>query len=245
MAELLVGVLEQTKWKKNPSLYNVASKLFCKVVREKLDEPTKKELKPQINKIKKLFKQFKEKEMPEAYQSEKSDKKHHNGSSLKKLEAKNSKIKASDLKKIPKVQYAGRTLRSTTWAEFRDDGSIRKKGFSRSASLTSKRIFVMDRFGQFYMSKDISGSAKNGKKAIKHSSFLNGNPVAGAGEITCNKSGTTVKLTNESGHYQLDEPEMRQVLKALKRHGVNVDAIDVVIKNSQGTRTLKGSALIG
>ncbi len=228
-AKLLVDILTKLEWQTDSKIYNVASALFCDVVRAPLDDKDKKALKSQIKEIKKLFSQFQEKEMPKDYQSERKDKDHHNGSQVKKLVEKGKNTK-KNLEKIPQVKYAGRTLRAETWTSFRDSGTIRKKGFSRGSSDNQSRIFVMDRFGQFYLSKDISGNARSGEKAIKHSTFFNGRKVAAAGKITCNKKGEVVKITNESGHYRPGEFEMDQVKVALQRHGVKVDGIKVEIR---------------
>lgn len=252
MAELLVGILKQCKWKKDPELYNICGRLFCKVVRDRLDKNIKKDLKGQIKEIKKLFKQFEVKKMPDAYQSEKSDKDHHNGTDLKKLAKKGKvvvkgerlEIDEKDLKKIPEVQYAGRSLRVKTWVNFRNDGTIRKAGFGHSKKNQITKIFVMDKYGQFHISKDIQGDAKAGKKAIKHSTFFNGKPVAAAGKMICNNDGKIVKVTNSSGHYEPGKFEMRQVAKSLMHHGANVDDITFEIQKGDKKKTYKGKDLV-
>jgi hypothetical protein len=229
MARILIDILERAPWKKDPKVYNLASVLFKQVVRGKYKKRTKDELKPYIKQIDKLFSQFKTKAMPKKYQIEKNDKEHHNASPIKVYTTHRGKVKADkkELKKSTKVKYAGRTMRLDTWVSFRDDGTIRKKGFSRSSKDISARIYVVDCYGQFYISKDISGS-KN-EKAIKHSSFFNGNPVAGAGKLYCNNDGKIIKITNSSGHYQPGKEDMRQTLLALKRHGTDLSKIKVVL----------------
>jgi hypothetical protein len=204
----------------------------------------RKDLKPQIKKIKELFAQFEEKEMPEVFQSEKSDKKHHNGTGVKRLIAKGKDVKSKDLKKIAKVQYAGRTLRSKAWVDFRDDGSVRKAGLSRSSKSEPKRIYVMDRYGQFYQAKDYPGNAEKGKKATKHSTFFNGRPVAGAGKKTLNNGGVILRINNDSGHYEPGKAEMIKVLKGLKRHGADLSKIEVDLKTKEGTQQINAAELL-
>jgi hypothetical protein len=227
-SELLINILKTQSWKENPRLYNLTSMLFKQVVRGKYDDLTKTALKPSVIKIKELFEQFQEKPMPDAYMVEKHDKEHHNGSQLKKYVVGESiVISESDLEKIPQVKYGERDFRFDTWVLFGEDGRVIDRGFSESENDEIERIFVMDRFGQFYMHEDIPGG--NGEKAIKHSSFFSGRPVSGSGKFVFNKDGQLIKITNSSGHYRFGEDEMLQTLLALKRHGVDLTNVRVVL----------------
>ncbi len=63
-----------------------------------------------------------------------------------------------------------------------------------------RAMFVMDRHGNFYASVDHEVGR------LHHSSFLGGNPVAGAGELEV-RDGVVRVVTRKSGHY-MPTPEM-------------------------------------
>lgn len=94
---------------------------------------------------------------------------------------------------------------------------------------------MVDSYGQFYVSKEIKGS--KARKAIKHSTFFRGEPVAAAGTIQCNKKGKIVKITNDSGHYQPGKKEMRNALLALKRHGDDLAHVKVELRENKKKKT--------
>jgi hypothetical protein len=79
-------------------------------------------------------------------------------------------------------------------------------------------IFVMDEYGNIY------ASTKHEFASFHHSSFLSGQPVAGAGEIKV-KNGSIVEITDRSGHYRPAPPYLDQVLNQLKHDGVDTSTI--------------------
>jgi len=81
-------------------------------------------------------------------------------------------------------------------------------------------IFVMDKSGNIYASK----TQTVGK--FHHSSFLSGDAVATAGEISV-KDGNITQITRRSGHYQPEEEHMGQFVDKLKSSGIDVSKIDI------------------
>jgi hypothetical protein len=80
-------------------------------------------------------------------------------------------------------------------------------------------IYVMSPNGELY-----SHAHKVG--LFHHSSFLEGLPTAGAGEIKV-EGGSIKHITNKSGHYLPDKQNMVQVLEELVSRGVNLSGIKV------------------
>lgn len=237
LARILIDILHRAPWKHDPKVYNLASLLFKQVCRGKYKHKTEKKLEPYIEDIRALFVQFSKKNMADFFKAEKNNSSHHKPSvhDVRMLSHGKQKIDKKNLKKREKVKYSGKTWRFKKWVWFRDNGSIRKQGFSRSKKSTSERIFVVDAFGQFYISKEIKGSKD--KKAIKHSTFFRGEPVAAAGTIQCNRKGKIVKITNDSGHYKPGKKEMRNALLALKRHGEDLSQVKVEFREGKKKRT--------
>ena len=79
-------------------------------------------------------------------------------------------------------------------------------------------IFVMDEYGNIY------AAPEHVRGAFHHSSFLAGQPVAGAGEIKV-VDGVVMEITDRSGHYQPAPPYLDQVLNQLKYDGVDTSTI--------------------
>ena len=79
-------------------------------------------------------------------------------------------------------------------------------------------IYVMDGNGNIFASK----TQTVGK--FHHSSFLAGEPVASAGEITV-KDGYIKAITRRSGHYQPTEAQSNQLLTQLRTNGVDMSGI--------------------
>lgn len=76
-------------------------------------------------------------------------------------------------------------------------------------------IYVMDKNGEFYAHKNTEN--------IFHSSFLSGEPVAGAGTIFIQK-GKVIRVDNSSGHYRPGPEHLQQTIKQLKSLGVMKDS---------------------
>jgi hypothetical protein len=92
-----------------------------------------------------------------------------------------------------------------------------------AASLHSdeaRAIFVMDVRGNIY------ASLRHAKGEFHHSSFLAGDPVAGAGEIVV-ENGYLRMISNRSGHYRPNQEINRQVVENLRGLGVNTDRVVV------------------
>ena len=81
-----------------------------------------------------------------------------------------------------------------------------------------KAIFVMDETGRFFASK------RQARGEFHHSSFLAGEPVAAAGEITVDQ-GVVKAVTLKSGHYKPREFFMDQFSTELGRRGVDTSGI--------------------
>ena len=105
------------------------------------------------------------------------------------------------------------------------DGSLRRASdgslFDTSAGKTAwsgngRAIFVMDGNGNLYASPD----QKVGH--THHSSFLGGDPVAGAGEIEV-RDGKLVAMTDQSGHYKPKAEANDRTLQSLRDQGLLTD----------------------
>jgi hypothetical protein len=90
--------------------------------------------------------------------------------------------------------------------------------YSSGVPLDSKGkeyIYVMDKFGNFYLSSDhLFGQ-------FHHSSFFAGEPVAAAGEIYI-KDGRILEINRRSGHYLPSNDAFKNALSELSRHGVDL-----------------------
>jgi hypothetical protein len=107
-----------------------------------------------------------------------------------------------------------------------------------------KHIFVMDGEGQVF--------AKGAQSALNerddtgrsvhthHSSFLAGEDVAGAGEMSVNRQGFVTEITDRSGHYKPGEQQTTQTLDELENKGVNLDNVKFTM--DRGEDKTKGMA---
>lgn len=91
---------------------------------------------------------------------------------------------------------------------------------STAHSGCGRAIFVMDRQGNVYAST----VQEVGK--FHHSSFLAGQPVAGAGELVV-ENGVVKLISNKSGHYRPTAEMNEQVLKTLEAQGIDVSKVDL------------------
>lgn len=82
-------------------------------------------------------------------------------------------------------------------------------------------IFVMDKYGNLYL----SNVQEVGR--FHHSSFLDGQPVAAAGEMEV-RNGELVGITDKSGHYKPDPGLLQQAMGKMKQQGVNFDHVNIV-----------------
>ncbi len=85
--------------------------------------------------------------------------------------------------------------------------------------------FVMDEAGKLSLFNHSDGS-----DGIKHSTFSKGKPVIGAGELRI-ENGKLTHLTAHSGHYKPRAADMANVLRALAKQGINVEAVKVLMSN--------------
>lgn len=224
---VLLTLLKSTAWKHNPAHFNLASKLYKQVKKSKT---TRKACSEEIKTIKALFEQFKTREMPKDIQKfEKKSKGHPNGtqglSKMKELERKGGKSKKKIEKKakrsVKSVHYFSQDERIKHLALFNNDGSMK---LPKAVKDHSKLMYVVDKYGQFYVSEEKTVH----KKVIKHSSFLKGHPVAGAGSLSlCPRTHTIVQITDSSGHYRPGKEELKNTLTALMRSGVDLAKVDV------------------
>ncbi len=135
-------------------------------------------------------------------------------------------------KKKEQVEYTDTYGRSKYAVHFDRNGNIQSP-----KKLPKKCLYVVDKYGQLFLRKI--------KKGIKHSSTFSGRPIAGAGEITFDKK--TKKITsinNDSGHYRPKDPEMKNTLTALKRHGVDLSTITVSMGTGSKAVQTKASSWV-
>jgi|GEM_PF-1102613 len=126
------------------------------------------------------------------------------------------------------VKYFDEHERGDFLVEIRDGRLFYKKsGLLISANregggVALPPIYVMDGTGNLY----IYPGHHPGK--INHSSLLAGAPVSSAGEIWL-KDGKILGLNNLSGHYQPRREYYRQVLRQLRRSGIDIESIPKVL----------------
>lgn len=77
-----------------------------------------------------------------------------------------------------------------------------------------RAIYTMDQHGNIYASN------YQGAGDFHHSTLANGEPVAGAGELTV-KNGKVTLVNNTSGHYQPGLSQLQNITDELKANGVN------------------------
>lgn len=101
-------------------------------------------------------------------------------------------------------------------------------GFDTGTSTWTKdgrgrAIYVMDGHGDMYAAVADSPETKN----LRHSSFLSGGPVAGAGEIEV-VNGDLMFISRSSGHYRMSPEYLLQVVDRLraKRLALKPEHID-------------------
>jgi len=82
----------------------------------------------------------------------------------------------------------------------------------------SRAIFVMDKHGSIYASK------QHEYCQFHHSSFLSGAPVASAGEIEVER-GLLKLISNQSGHYRPPLALAKQTIEELERQGAMLDGV--------------------
>jgi hypothetical protein len=88
-------------------------------------------------------------------------------------------------------------------------------------------VFVMDSQGNMY------AAPEHEFRSFHHSSFLQGEPVAGAGEIKVS-NGNIEAITSTSGHYRPGPEYLAQVVAELERQKVDVSAITDATGQSEG-----------
>lgn len=221
IAEEIISVIKTPDWRNNPVSYNKLSRLYRKYEEKTASKKVRKNCKETSREIKESLSQFKTKKMPEMVKSiEKHSGIHVNGTQAVKVISKGvSSGKA--LKKLPKVSYFDKKTRLKYLASFTNDGKI---VLPKDLKGEKKVIYVVDRFGQFFVAKDAS---KVDGGLIKHSSFLGGRAVAGCGTLSFSKDGKIKKIDDDSGHYCPGKPELTNAITALGRHGVSLDTFEV------------------
>jgi hypothetical protein len=93
-------------------------------------------------------------------------------------------------------------------------------------------MFVMSMSHRLYCGISGSGSVSEGhyagmKKVTYHSCFLRGMPVLCAGTIDF-ADGKIVRIQNDSGHYQPQDPALAKMLQHLKTIGVDIRGVTVI-----------------
>lgn len=95
-----------------------------------------------------------------------------------------------------------------------------------------KHIFVMTKDGDIrqadpWANKKVEQRSTGGHLGlVNHSSFVDGEGVAGAGELKVN-DGSLEQLSDNSGHYQPDGKMMAQTIDQLEKKGVDVGNVDL------------------
>lgn len=68
-----------------------------------------------------------------------------------------------------------------------------------------------------------------------HSSFTNGGPVLGAGEIQTAPDGTLILISSKSGHYKPTAMQFHNTLQFLESHGVELSKVGLIENGSSGS----------
>jgi len=88
-------------------------------------------------------------------------------------------------------------------------------------------IFVLRDDTLYAAPKRKRSDRNNGMKRFHHSSFFAGKAVSSAGILFINEKGVLVKLYPHSGHYRPGDNELLRILQYLKKHNINLEAIEV------------------
>jgi hypothetical protein len=100
-----------------------------------------------------------------------------------------------------------------------EDGIVyRSDGQPFQPAPTAKLMYVMDRYGNFYVFD------QRGHENLRHSSVFAGQPVACAGEITI-AHGTVVHIDANSGHYGPSSAYLENAIKELGNDGVDIHSL--------------------
>jgi hypothetical protein len=133
---------------------------------------------------------------------------------------------------MPKVDYVNEERRANYQLNI-NGGTIKQgipeKKFDTSNMFSSGAgagfsVFVMSPGGTLFANEHKPG-------LFHHSSFLEGLPTAGAGELEV-KGGKLKRLTNKSGHYHPGARHTYQVLTQLQMQGVKLSSFKLTIKSS-------------
>lgn len=89
-------------------------------------------------------------------------------------------------------------------------------------ALVGDNIFVLDPTNVFYGAEKVAGK-------IQHSTFLAGGPVRAAGHLYTDGGGKLTRISNESGHYRPTKANILYALALLKKHAVDLTAVEVEI----------------
>jgi hypothetical protein len=112
-------------------------------------------------------------------------------------------------------QRAERQLSITNGKLYDAKGRLFDTTESETIFSEGRAIWVMDEDGNLYASTE----QEAGK--FHHSSFLGGEPVAGAGEIEV-ENGEIKVISDHSGHYTPERPFTRRVVARLRAMGVSI-----------------------
>lgn len=134
-----------------------------------------------------------------------------------------SKYKPREMQiaEFPGVKYLDETERLAYRLNIKDGKLYNAAGelFDTSMNTTifsgkGQAIYVMDLDGNIYAGTHIM-------RRFHHSSFLSGNPVSAAGEISV-KNGVIESITRKSGHYFPEEEHLSQFVSELIENGIDL-----------------------
>ena len=114
----------------------------------------------------------------------------------------------------------------------------------------TRTIHVMDAKGQVYaateMQQMVQKDSLHRRVDVHHSSLVEGQSVASAGELVTDSKGTLKKVSDRSGHYLPEGEHTLQGLKQMEKNGVNLDNVKLETHNGdagvKSTKVTKGMA---
>lgn len=130
---------------------------------------------------------------------------------------------------------------------FRADGKpARSEPFAEGNGFNADP-YAVDKYGNTYsMTLNKETKQAHGIKQLNHSSFCAGKEVICAGTIACDAQGTLLYITNLSGHYKPNRPQLVWYLRMLHEERVDLSGVCVgaVAPDGQGTQFYRALSFI-
>lgn len=132
-----------------------------------------------------------------------------------------TELKVAQLKAKERAQYKVEFLNTENGVILTHQGKPLNTNHFQTQSHQGKAIFVIGRDHELYI-----GNHEVTK--FHHSSFFSGKPVIGAGEIITDQDGHLIAMTDKSGHYKPQDPQLIDTLECIQLKGINLNNITLI-----------------